>query len=141
MKKLMSVLAISTLLASPAFAEGEHQYDGDPNTQGKQGSMMMGHGRMMPMMQEHKKSMERLMGQLKKEEDQGKRDELVEAHMREMQQGMMLLNQDEGNMTSMPMEERMKMMEERMGMMQMMMGQMMDNMIEVRKIRPKHIKK
>jgi hypothetical protein len=81
------------------------------------------------------------MGQLKKEEDQGKRDELVEAHMREMQQGMMLLNQDEGNMTSMPMEERMKMMEERMGMMQMMMGQMMDNMIEVRKIRPKHIKK
>lgn len=43
MKKLMSALAISALLASPVFAEGEHQHDGDPNTQGKQGSMMMSH--------------------------------------------------------------------------------------------------
>ena len=81
MKNLMSALAISALLASPVFAEGEHQHDGDPNTQGKQGSMMMSHERMMPMMQE------------------------------------------------------------RMGMMQMMMGQMMDNMVEARKSRPKHIKK
>ena len=55
MKNLMSALAISALLASPVFAEGEHQHDGDPNTQGKQGSMMMSHERMMPMMQEHKK--------------------------------------------------------------------------------------
>jgi len=77
MKNLMSALAISALLASPVFAEGEHQHDGDPNTQGKQGSMMMSHERMMPMMQEHKKSMERLMGQLKKEADQGKRDVVV----------------------------------------------------------------
>ena len=50
MKNLMSALAISALLASPVFAEGEHQHDGDPNTQGKQGSMMMSHERMMPMM-------------------------------------------------------------------------------------------
>ena len=54
---------------------------------------------------------------------------------------MMMLNQGEGDMASSSTEERMKMMEERMGMMQMMMGQMMDNMIEVRKGRPKHIKK
>ena len=141
MKNLMSALAISALLASPVFAEGEHQHDGDPNTQGKQGSMMMSHERMMPMMQEHKKSMERLMGQLKKEADQGKRDELIEAHMKEMQQCMMTLNQGEGDMASSSTEERMKMMEERMGMRQMMMGQMMDNMVEARKSRPKHIKK
>jgi hypothetical protein len=44
-------------------------------------------------------------------------------------------------MASSSTEERMKMMEERMGMMQMMMGQMMDNMVEARKSRPKHIKK
>ena len=133
MKNLMSALAISALLASPVFAEGEHQHDGDPNTQGKQGSMMMSHERMMPMMQEHKKSMERLMGQLKKEADQGKRDELIEAHMKEMQQCMMTLNQGEGDMASSSTEERMKMMEERMGMMQMMMGQMMDHESESQK--------
>ena len=141
MKKLMSVLAISTLLASPVFAEGEHQHDEDLKTQGMQSSMMMGHGRMMSMMQEHKKSMERLIGQLKKEKNQGKRDELIEAHMKEMQQSMMMLDQGEGNVTSITMEERMKMMEERMGMMQMMMGQMMDNMVEVRKGGPRHIKR
>ena len=133
MKNLMSALAISALLASPVFAEGEHQHDGDPNTQGKQGSMMMSHERMMPMMQEHKKSMERLMGQLKKEADQGKRDELIEAHMKEMQQCMMTLNQGEGDMASSSTEERMKMMEERMGMMQMMMGQMMEHESESKK--------
>jgi len=133
MKNLMSALAISALLASPVFAEGAHQHDGDPNTQGKQGSMMMSHERMMPMMQEHKKSMERLMGQLKKEADQGKRDELIEAHMKEMQQCMMTLNQGEGDMASSSTDERMKMMEERMGMMQMMMGQMMDHESESQK--------
>ena len=61
--------------------------------------------------------------------------------MKEMQQCMMTLNQGEGDMASSSTEERMKMMEERMGMMQMMMGQMMDNMVEARKSRPKHIKK
>ncbi len=157
-KKMLSTVFISTLLASPVFAEKGHEHADKNQSMG--GGMMMGmmsHDQMMEM-HEHMQKMHSMMEKIQSETDPEKHQKLMAEHMQAMQEGMHMMNKDMGmksgtkksshkgegmreNMGDMDVMKRMDMMEERMGMMQMMMGQMMEHESETeRSVMPKYKK-
>lgn len=138
MKKLISLLAISTLIASPVFAEDEHQHDSSVKGQND----MMNHENMMDM-NTHMQKMQKKMTKINAETDQEKHQQLMHEHMQDMHKGMQMMNRDklEGidkeKSSNMAMMERMDKMEKRMNMMQMMMEQMIEHESEAQK-KPSH---
>lgn len=132
MKNLISALAISVLITTPAFADQDHQHGKGQNMQGNMMMEMMSHEQMMAM-HKHMQSMRETMDKVLEEKDSEKRQALMKEHMDQIAKGMQMMDmmqQEEGNdlmsMSNMMemMNERMGMMNENMGMMQMMMGQM-----------------
>ena len=135
MRKLISILTITTALASPVFAAGDDQHDHTKNSQGAQGMQMgmMDH-KQMAAMHDHMKEMKATMSRIKAETDPVARKKLMKQHRESMMDGMEMMGGDLGmdkkqhaSMRDMGMTKRMDMMEQRMGMMQEMMGQMMEH--------------
>lgn len=138
MKKLIVLLAISTLLAVPAFAENENPHSGDKGQEMQ--CPMLGQEQVMAMHQ-HMEKMHNMMAKINAETNQEKRQQLLQEHMKAMQYGMQMMpsnmmSSDKDMVTAkgksveicdMDMRSRMDMMEQRMGMMQEMMGEMMNH--------------
>ena len=143
MKTLFATIALTVALVTHVFAESDddHQHGNDVKGTGMQGGMMMGmmDQEHMRKMHEHMQKMQRLMAEIKQEEDPKNRHNLMQKHMESMQQGMGMMMgkmkekhamRDQVDMPSMQMNDRMSMMEKRMNMMQMMMDQMMQHNAE-----------
>ena len=136
MKTLAKVIMITAVMSGPVFADSHHPH----GTANKGGGMMgmMSHEQMQAMHQ-HMEEMQALMANIQQESDPEKRKALMQAHMKDMQEGMQMMGGQGGmgsgskDMSSMGMEERMGMMEKHMSMMQMMMGQMMEHDVEEHK--------
>ncbi|AVJ56646.1 hypothetical protein C5610_10320 [Idiomarina sp. OT37-5b] len=133
MKKVLSALTITALMASPVFADAQHKH-GDDKTGSMSGMM---HHEKMTSMNEHMQEMREAMEKIKSESDPKKRKKLMEEHMKSMQKGMQMMNHgmDKGmnkgehkkgdkaeQMGKENMMNKMKMMEHRMDMMQMMIA-------------------
>ena len=78
-------------------------------------------------MNQNMQEMQKVMEEIKTEQDPEKREALMMQHMEVMHKGMEMMGQQTGAPASgMAMGDRMEGMEKRMEMMQMMMGQMME---------------
>ena len=92
MNKLITALAISALITTPAIADQDQQHGKGQNMQGNMMMNMMSHDQMMAM-HKHMQSMRETMKKIKNEDDPDKRKKLMQEHMEEMQKGMHMMNQ------------------------------------------------
>ena len=91
MKKIITAIAIATVLSTPVFAADNNQTSNGMNMQNKNMShgMMMGmdHEQMMKM-QLHMEEMKKMMASIKQEKDSKKREAMMEQGMKEMEKHM-----------------------------------------------------
>ena len=128
MKQVFTALALFTLFAAPAFAEGMHAHKPDAQS----GAMQMQTTQTSDLQAQMEK-MQGLMERIKSEQNPQTREKLIQEHRAAMEQGMQMMNEDmkkDDQMGSMKPEKRMDMMNDRMDMMQQMMEQMMGPMMD-----------
>lgn len=148
MKTLVTAIALTAALSTPALAESNHEHQHSSDMAGgntHRGTMMpMMHKEHMKQMQEHMQEMHKLMADIKQEKSPEERHQLMQKHMKSMEKGMhTMMGKREGthdmkehkDMSSVQMQERMEMMEDRMEMMQMMMEQVVQHKAEDKKHR------
>ena len=140
MKTLITAIAISAALSAPVFASGDHEEHKGKSMSGAEiQESKVNHREMMEM---HTQKMEKLMAELKKENDPEKHQKLMEEHTKSMQDAMHMMNSNmrgKHGMTGqmkMPSMQQMDMMEDRMDMVQTLMEQMMESKTQNRKTPP-----
>jgi len=134
MNTIAKVILISAAVSLPALSGSAYSHQkSDSNGNSMMGDMMMGQKQMMTM-REQMQDNQSLMEQIRAESNADKRTQLMQQHMKSMNEQMETMNKmmgdDQGSMSSVEMPEHMQMMEimnARMDMMQMMMKQMMEH--------------
>jgi hypothetical protein len=101
MKKLITAILLTAVLVAPAFAGSGHA-----------------------KMHSHMKEMQKLMVDIKQEQNATKRHQMMKSHMESMQKGMHMMKNSETS--SVDLKTRVGMLEQRSKLMQEMMLQMME---------------
>lgn len=143
MNTIAKVILLSAAVSLPALSGSAYGHQKtDSNSNSMTGGMMMGDMMMMGQkqmtnMREQMQDNQSLMEQIRAEGNDGKRTQLMQQHMKSMNEQMETMHEmmgdDQGSMSSTEMPEHMQMMNimnSRMGMMQMMMKQMMEHQAE-----------
>lgn len=113
MKKLLTAIALTSVLAAPAFAGSDNHHQHESNMSSSQ-----------TQMHDHVQMMKKLMADIKREKDPKKQHQMMQKHMQSMQTGMHMISS--GDMSSVKLDTRMGLMEERINMMQAIMVQMLE---------------
>ena len=131
MKKTATIITLTAILSTSAFAAGEDHHGSVMKGMEVKGGQN-GHGQMTAM-HDHMKDMKQTMAKIKSETDPKKRKKLMKQHMTSMMDGMKMMDKHMGMdmgkdkqamMGDKGMMSRMDMMEQRMDMMHKMMSQM-----------------
>jgi hypothetical protein len=127
LKQILATLCIGSLAAVALADDAHHPEQQPPAAPSKPAAKAAPGMTDMSGMQANMKRMQEQMAQIRAASDPKEREQLVNEHMKTMQESMSMMHAMMVGLGGMGPRERMDMMEKRMDMMQMMMQQMMEH--------------